>query len=75
LEEAGHGTKTLPTVNFSQLQIPIPPISEQVSIANFINHLELEIERVLKGVKEQISKLQELKQVLISEAVTGKIKV
>jgi type I restriction enzyme S subunit len=55
--------------------IPIPPITEQLSI---LKNLNLEIEKYRKlidGNNLVISKLKEYRQSIISEAVTGKIDV
>lgn len=57
------------------LFVVIPSIEEQLLIAKFINNqLEL-IENSISKIKSVIEKLQNYRQSLISEAVTGKIDV
>jgi len=54
---------------------PLPPIKEQQAIANFIDKETLRIDTIIEKIGVQITKLQELRQALISNAVTGKIDV
>ncbi|WP_373478367.1 restriction endonuclease subunit S [Geminocystis sp.] len=58
-------------VNF----ILIPPIEEQEKIVEYLEEKTAEIEELKEKTLQQIEKLKELKQILIAEAVTGKIKV
>lgn len=53
----------------------LPPISEQLEIVNFLDHEVLELERLMSKVSEAIERLQELREALISAAVTGQIDV
>lgn len=58
-----------------ELRIPMPPINEQIEISHYLNK---QIELITKNTNillQGIEKLTELKQILIAEAVTGKIKV
>ncbi|MCT7985976.1 restriction endonuclease subunit S [Laspinema sp. A4] len=61
--------------NFSPLILPVPPIEEQKIIVDFIHEIKKQIEKFSVINTNQIEKLTELKQILIAEAVTGKIKV
>ena len=57
------------------LQIPFPPIQEQQSI---VQHIETECARIdakIAKTKKLIELLTEYRTALISEVVTGKIKV
>jgi type I restriction enzyme S subunit len=61
--------------NFSMVDLFIPPIDEQVVIAE---HIEADIEKIGTGIgliEQQIGALREYKTTLINSAVTGKIKV
>lgn len=75
LEEAGHGTKTLPTENLGNLIIPLPTTKEQEQIVDFIQYQEKKFISLSRNIENQIKKIKELKQILIAEAVTGKIKI
>jgi restriction endonuclease S subunit len=55
--------------------MPIPNFDEQEQIVGFIVCKITEIDSLIQKQEYQISKLTELKQILIAEAVTGKIKV
>ncbi|MGK7885809.1 MAG: restriction endonuclease subunit S [Crocosphaera sp.] len=58
-----------------RLPILLPPLQEQERIASFLDKQTAEIQELINQIKQQIDKLNELKQILISDAVTGKIKV
>ncbi|HII4466010.1 restriction endonuclease subunit S [Clostridium perfringens] len=57
------------------LSIPFIEYNQQVVISDFINKKILEIKTTVEKTKQQIEKLKEAKQSLISEAVTGKIEI
>lgn len=57
------------------LYIPIPPIEEQISIANYVETSSQKITTAITLKQQEIAKLQEYKATLINSAVTGKIKV
>lgn len=63
------GSKVL---NFS---IPIPPLSEQKEIAQYIETASAKIETAISLKEQEITKLQEYKSSLINSVVTGKIRV
>ena len=50
-------------------------IAEQQVIVNYLDQKTKEIDIAIEKIKAQIDKLKEAKQSLISEAVTGKIKI
>ena len=60
---------------YSLLPIPIPPLSEQKEIADYLDKKCAEIDSLKEKLKQKKEKLQELRQSLISEVVTGKRKV
>ncbi|MGD1809545.1 restriction endonuclease subunit S [Dapis sp. BLCC M126] len=55
--------------------MPIPPLPEQKEIALFIEKKSEKIERSLATIEKEIKLIQEYRTTLISETVTGKIKV
>ena len=58
---------------FSDLIIPIPPLSEQRTIAAFLDRETGRIDTLTINIRESLSKLHEYRTALISAAVTGKI--
>lgn len=60
---------------YANLRIPLPSIEEQKAIVNYLNKESEKIDNVLYAHKKQISLLQERKQIIINEVVTGKVKV
>lgn len=69
---------TIPNIGadkYANLQITLPSIEEQKKI---IQYLDVEVSKILKVIKEcnrKISLLQERKQIIINDVVTGKVKV
>ena len=69
---------TIPNIGaekYANLQITLPSIKEQEDI---VKHLDVEtgkINQVVRNCEKQISLLQERKQIIINEVVTGKVKV
>ena len=61
--------------NLGRLKIPFPPVLEQEQIANYIGEKESEIIPIVAKISEAIERLQEYRSAIITEAVTGKIKV
>lgn len=55
--------------------IPLPPFKKQVEIVDYLNTAIAPIDDAIKNCQNQISLLQERKQIIINEVVTGKIKV
>ena len=60
---------------YSNLEIPVPSFSEQTQIANFLEHKTKQIDELIAAEQRKIELLQEYRQSLISEVVTGKIDV
>ncbi len=66
------------TTRYSEMRniyIPIPPSSEQNSIVSYIDRKVAQIDKMKAAEHAQIDKLKEYKQRLISDVVTGKVKV
>lgn len=57
------------------LIVLLPPIKEQVEIASYLDKRVCEIDNLIINYKKQISLLQERKQIIINDVVTGKVKV
>ncbi|MCK9311466.1 MAG: restriction endonuclease subunit S [Dysgonamonadaceae bacterium] len=58
-----------------KLNVIVPPKEEQQQIVEFIESRVAIIEEQISIIKSEIEQMQEYKQCLISDAVTGKIKV
>lgn len=59
----------------SNSPVVLPPISEQAAIASYLDHKCATIDTSISNAQHQIELLQEYKQSLITEVVTGKRKV
>lgn len=59
----------------SNINIPVPPIEEQQAIVAHIESETAKLDKQVAKANRQISLLQELKQSIITEVVTGKRKV
>lgn len=57
------------------LVIAIPPLPEQIKIYNHISKIQKNTMDLMNFIKREIDLMNELKQILIAEAVTGKIKI
>lgn len=65
-------------INYSKLKqhfIPLPPLSEQRAIVSYLNEHTTKIETLAKKIEQEIVYLKEYKQRLISDVVTGQVKV
>ena len=62
-------------VTLKDIKIPIPSKNEQLQIVDYLNLKTKEIDDLIQLVQNKIDLLKEYRQSLISEVVTGKIKV
>ncbi len=63
------------TDTLKNISIPVPPLSEQKEIVSYIETKTASIDKSIEKAEHQIELLQELKQSIITEVVTGKRKV
>ena len=61
--------------DIKSLCLPLPPRSEQVEIADYIDRETARIDTAMSGVRREIKLLREYRTTLISEVVTGKVDV
>ena len=66
---------TLNFDTFSLIRLPIPPLSEQKAIADYLDTKTAQIDQIIQTINAQIEKLKELRKTLINDVVTGKIKI
>ncbi|MGB1102287.1 MAG: restriction endonuclease subunit S [Crocinitomicaceae bacterium] len=72
------GTTTIPDLNhgsFYSTRCLIPPLNEQEQIVNHLNERTKEIDDLILMEQKKIELLKEYRQSIISEVVTGKIRV
>ena len=65
-------------INYSKLKqfsIPVPPLSEQRSIVSYLDAKCSKIDKLIDNITKEIECIKEYKQRLISDVVTGQIKV
>ncbi len=61
--------------DFSSQLVPLPPFPEQHAIVRFLDHATGRIERQIRAKEKLIALLKEQKQVVVNDAVTGRIDV
>ena len=72
---AGAAQPKLTSDHLMNITVIIPPILEQTQIANFLDRKTTQIDQLVSEEQRSIELLNEYRQSLISEAVTGKIDV
>ena len=60
---------------FGALEVSVPPPSEQTAIVRFLNHADARIQRYIRAKEKLLALLEEHKQAVIHQAVTGQIDV
>ena len=58
-----------------RLAVPVPSLAEQAQIARFLDHANDRIQRYIRAKEKLIALLEEQKQAVIHQAVTGQIDV
>lgn len=61
--------------NFRMVDLPLIPLDEQRAIADYLNKKIARLDSIIADVTEQIEKLKEYRQSVISKVVTGKVAV
>ena len=69
------GLIRLYTTSLFELPVMIPPKEEQETILNFVKNENDKIDISQQNLEKQIDRLKEYKNILINQAVTGKIKI
>lgn len=72
---SGATFKEISADTFANVKIPTPPLSEQTAIADYLDKKCAIIDKQIAKVEKQIDLLNEYKQSVITECVTGKRKV
>ena len=63
------------TDDLYRLEALVPPLPEQIAIVRFLDHADRRIQRYIRAKQKLIVLLEEQKQTIIHQAVTGKIDV
>ena len=74
----GMGTGIRLTLSYKEIKkqiVPVPPLSEQRTIVAYINERTEKIDTLTSKLQQEIESIKEYKQRLISDVVTGQIKV
>ncbi len=71
----GMGVPHFTQGEMKKIVIPIPPKSEQQAIVAYLDKQMLRFDSAISNCQRQITLLQERKQIIINEVVTGKVKV
>lgn len=71
----GSAQPKLSQSNLNAVKLPIPPLEEQKSIVEHLAQRTEKLDTAISNATKQISLLQERKQIIINDVVTGKIKV
>ena len=75
LSVKGAAQPGLNLAHIAKYRVPLPPLSEQTTIATYLNHQTQQIDQLAESTQTQITQLQEYRTALISAVVTGKIDV
>lgn len=75
MHASGTTFKEISATTFGNMKLPFPPLEEQEIIASTIDSRCATIDSAINGKNEQIIMLEELKNHIISNVVTGKIDV
>ena len=71
-------SSTIENVNadkYANAHLPLPPIPEQAAIVRYLDHADRRIQRYIRAKQKLVKLLEEQKQALIHQAVTGQIDV
>lgn len=74
----GMGSGIRLTLSYKDLKnqaLPLPPLSEQEAIVAYITQKTEKIDQLIESYRQEIDRVKELKQGLISDAVLGRINV
>ena len=75
VDTKGVSVPHLSTEQIKKVVMPIPALSEQNSIVEYIEINVASINKAIEAANKQITLLQERKQIIINDVVTGKVKI
>lgn len=74
-ESVGTAYPAIAESRLRSFRVPVPPFPEQTSIVRFLEWTEQRIRRLIRARKKRIKLLEEYKEALIHQVVTGQIDV
>ena len=74
-ESVGIAYPAIAETRLGTLKVCVPPLSEQTAIVCFLDHADRRIQRYIRAKRKLIALLEEQKQAIIHQAVTGQIDV
>lgn len=74
-EVSGYGQPNLNTDIVKGTRIALPPVLEQQAIVDWLEEKQTRIDSTISKIEKEIELLQEYRTALISEVVTGKVRV
>jgi type I restriction enzyme S subunit len=72
---SGMGIPHLNPLAFNNYLCPLPPKTEQIEIAEYLDEKTRKIDQIILTIDKNIEALNEFRKTLINDAVTGKIKI
>jgi type I restriction enzyme S subunit len=69
------GQQRVPAEFIANFLMPLPPLPEQTAIVRFLDYMDRRIRRSIRAKQKLIKLLEEYRQALLHQAVTGKIDV
>ena len=75
LQQTGGNREGLTAFALKNFYLPIPSEKEQEAIISYLDEIDVKLQRLIDNSNNQISLLQERKQIIINDVVTGKVKV
>ena len=75
IEAKGVTRYGLSHAGIKSVRLPLPPLPEQAAIVRFLGHADRRIRRYIRAKQKLIALLEEQKQAIIHQAVTGQIDV
>lgn len=74
-QSVGVAYPAIPETKLAAVPVTIPPLAEQTAIVNFLDYVDRRIRRYIRAKEKLIALLEEQKQAVIHQAVTGQIDV
>lgn len=75
MKSKGGGQPNISQETIKNERLLIPPLKEQKEIADYVDKICLPINKLISNYNRQLLYLQERKQIIINDVVTGKVKV
>ena len=74
-ESVGIAYPAIAEARLGALEVSVPPLPEQAAIARYLDRADRRIRRCIQARERQIKLLEEQRQALVHEAVTGRVDV